>query len=186
MKSSKWQVTSDRERRLWCWVGLVLIAIFSTIGLARSLADILGDKGFGVLPFILGLCLVLLTIITNGLRVRPGGREIAVSLGIAAVYLLVVVRMAIPTERSHLVEYGVLAVFILAALRERTEQGRPVVYPPLVAVIAASAFGVMDEIFQILLPQRVFDWEDVLFNTLASVMAVASSELLRWIALPRK
>ena len=31
-------------------------------------------------------------------------------MGIAATYLLVFVRMAIPTERSHLIEYGVVAV----------------------------------------------------------------------------
>jgi hypothetical protein len=75
--------------------------------------------------------LVLATVVTQGLKTRPGGAEISVALGVAAAYLLVFVRMAIPTERSHLVEYGVVALFIYEALLERASQGRRVPVPAL-------------------------------------------------------
>ena len=153
---------------------------FSTLPLAQTLSGVLGEKGFGVIPFILGMGLVLVTIITNGLSERPAARAIVVASGVLAVYLLVFVRIAIPTERSHLIEYGVLAVFILAALRERSARGRTVFFPPFLAALFASGIGFLDECLQRVVPGRVFDWEDVLFNVLASVMAIAASEVLRW------
>jgi hypothetical protein len=97
--------TSDRERRLWLWTLAVVVAIYSTLGLARTLAVALGDSDLvGVGLFLLGCLLVMASVVTQGLKTRPSGAEIGVALGVAAAYLLVFVRMAIPTERSHLIE----------------------------------------------------------------------------------
>lgn len=171
--------SSERERRLWGWTVIVLVAIFSTVGLARTLAELLGNVGMGVVPFIVGCLLVLATVITQGLKVRPSGAEVAVALGVAAAYLLVFVRMSIPTERSHLVEYGVVAVFIYEALLERANQGRRVHVPALIAIVATSLIGTCDELFQKLIPGRHFDLQDIFFNVLAAVMAVTASASLR-------
>ena len=131
---------SDRERRLWAWTLAVVVAIYSTLGLARALADALGDSTLiGAGLFLVCCFLVLATVVTQGLSVRPGGAEIAVALGVAAAYILVFVRMAIPTERSHLIEYGVVAVLVHEALRERASHGRRVPAPGLLAVLAGLA-----------------------------------------------
>ena len=172
--------TSARERRLWAWTLAVVAAIYSTLGLARTLNAALGDLGLGVGLFMLCCLLVLATAVTQGLRVRPGGAEIAVALGVAAAYLLVLVRMSIPTERSHLIEYGVVALFIHEALAERARHGRRVPAPALLAVVAAGLVGVLDECLQLLIPSRVFDPVDMLFNVLAATMAVTASSALRW------
>ncbi len=172
---------SRREQRLWAWTLAVVIAIYSTLGLARTLADALGDSPLlGAGLFLLCCFLVLATVVTQGLRVRPGGAELAVALGVAAAYILVFVRMAIPTERSHLIEYGVVAVFVHEALRERARHGRRVPAPALLAVLAAGFVGVLDECIQLLLPSRVFDPLDMLFNVLGGTMAVAASAALGW------
>lgn len=172
--------SSPRERRLWTWTAAVVVAIYSTLGLARTLADRLGNDFFSVWLFLLGCILVLLTVVTQGLRVRPSGTEIAVALGVAAAYLLVVVRMVIPTERSHLVEYGVVAVLVYEALAERAGQGRRVRAPALLAILLTSVIGTFDEGIQWLLPSRTFDPVDILFNVLAAVMAVTASAALQW------
>ena len=101
------------------------LAIYSTLGLAQTLAERLGNDFFSVWLFLLGCILVLLAVVTQGLRVRPSGIEIAVALGVAAAYLLVFVRMAIPTERSHLVEYGVVAVLGVRGARRTGASGAP-------------------------------------------------------------
>ena len=101
------------------------------------------------------------------------------ALGVAAVYLMVFARMGIP-ERSHLFEYSVLAVFIYEALLERANQGRRVPVPALLAFLATSLFGVFDECIQAILPSRVFELQDILFNVLAAVMAVLASVALGW------
>ena len=88
--------------------------------------------------------------------------------------------MSIPTERSHLIEYGVVALFIHEALTERASQGRRVPAPALLAVLATGLIGVIDECIQLLLPSRVFDPLDMLFNVLAAVMALAACSALYW------
>ncbi len=182
--------SSERERRLWIWTAVVVAAIYSTLGLARTLAVWLGNDFFAVWLFLLGCILVLLTVVTQGLRVRPSGAEIAVALGVAAAYLLVFVRMAIPTERSHLVEYGVVAVLVYEALAERASQGRRVPVPALLAILLTSVIGTLDEGIQWLLPSRTFDPVDILFNVLAAVMAVTASAALggarRWASALRR
>ena len=173
--------SSDRERRLWTWTLAVVVAIFSTLGLAATLAGILHDRGLIDSFFFFCFLLVLAAIVTQGLKTRPRGVEIGVALGIVAVYLLVIARMAIPAaERTHLIEYGVVAVLIYEALRERASQGRRVPAPALLAVGATALVGVLDECIQAFLPNRVFDPQDILFNILAAVMAVAASMALAW------
>ena len=171
--------SSNRERRLWIWTAVVVAAIYSTLGLARTLVEHLGSDFVSVWLFLLGCLLVLLTVVTQGLKVRPGGAEMAVALGVAAAYLLILVRMSVPTERSHLVEYGVVAVFIHEALTERKRQGCRVPVPALLAIAAASLVGAVDEGIQKLIPSRVFDPVDILFNVLAALMAVTASVALR-------
>ena len=173
--------SSDRERRLWIWTLAVVVAIYSTLALARTLADALRGTGLDVGLFVIGCLLVLATVVTQGLKTRPSGAEIAVALGVVAAYYLVFVRMTIPTERSHLIEYGVVAVFIYEALKERASHGRRVPVPGLLAIVATSLIGVLDECIQELLPSRMFDRQDILFNVLAAVMAVATSSALGWV-----
>ncbi|MDE0219041.1 MAG: VanZ family protein [Spirochaetaceae bacterium] len=161
--------SSDRERRLWLWTLAVVVAIYSTLGLAQTLTRALLDSGllgasFPLVSFLVAMFLVGATVVTHGLNARPGGVEIAVALGVTAAYALVFLRMVGPEERSHLIEYGVVAVFIHEALAERASQGRRVPALPLLAVLATAALGVVDECIQIFVPNRVFDPMDMVFT----------------------
>ena len=180
-KPGKSFFSSARERRLWAWTLAVVVAIYATLGLAATLAGALRDKGLLGAAFGLGMLLVGVTIVTLALKMRSNWAEIGVLLGIIATYFMVFLRMAIPEERSHLIEYGVVATFIFEALKERESQGRHVPIPALLAIIATTIVGAVDEGIQIFLPNRVFDLGDVLFNFLAGVMAVAASVALAWV-----
>ena len=181
MTFKKLVFTSSRERRFWGYSFAVLVAIYSTLGLASTLAGMLRDRGLLSDSIWLGIFLVGATIVANGLRMRPRKIEIAIWLGIIAAYLFILIRMALPEERSHLIEYGVLAIFIYEALKERKKNGGKIRFPPLVAIILASVCGLIDEGIQAVLPLRVFDPIDIAFNTLAATMAVVSSFVLSWI-----
>ena len=126
------------------------------------------------------MVLIGVAIVVQGLRSRPGSAEIAVALGVATVYFMVFVRMGIAEERTHLIEYGIVALLIHAALNERAMQSPHVPAPAVLAVAIAGSVGVIDELIQALLPNRVFDLRDILFNVLAAAMAVGAIKALRW------
>ncbi len=170
--------SSDRERRLWAWTLLVVVAIYSTLGLARTLADELRDRGLLDGAFVLGAWLILASTVALSLKIRPRGTEIGVALGVAAVYLMVFIRMALPQERTHLIEYGVVAVFVHGALTERVSHRRRVRVPALLAIGAATLLGALDEAIQMFLPSRVFDPADVFVNFVAAVMAILAKVTL--------
>ena len=172
--------TSARERRLWAWTLVVVVGIFSTLGLARTLAGELRDRDLLDASFFIGLVLIGAAIVALALKTRPGGLEIGVALGVTAVYLLVFLRMAIPEERSHLIEYGVLALLIYQALIERRSNGRSVPTPAALAVTVTALLSWVDEGIQSILPNRVYDHVDVGFNALAGLMAIVATVALAW------
>lgn len=147
--------------------------------MSSVLSDILYNESAAAVGFLAAMALVGATVLTEGLTLRPKGLEIGIVLGIGAVYAMVLVRMAIP-ERSHLIEYGVVAVFLHEALYERASSGRRVPAPWLLAIAATTLVGVLDEVIQIFLPHRTFDPIDILFNLSAATSAVLAMAALGW------
>lgn len=173
--------TSDRERRLWLWSLVVVVAIYSTLRLAGKLAAFLRESNLLDNLFMLLFLLMILAIIGNGLKRRPGRLEIWVSFGIIAVYGMLTLRLFLsPEERTHLFEYGIVAALIFQALAERARNGRRVPAPAVLAVVGTALLGWLDEGIQALLPNRVYDILDVGFNALAGLMAIVASLLLTW------
>ncbi len=170
---------TDRERRLWLWTLAVVIAIYATLGMAGTLAEVLPrhlvDSGF-----FFGFLVLLLAITGLSLKKLPTWREIWVALGVAAVYAMAFTRLGIP-ERTHLFEYGLLGVLVYQALTERLRGGRRVPAPAVLAVLATAILGWIDEGIQSLLPNRVYDLVDVGFNAGAALISVLASLVLLWV-----
>lgn len=145
------------------------------------MAEYIKNQDLQAVFFLLGMFFVGMTIVTQGLKIRPGGAEIAIALGITAVYFMAFMRITLFEERSHLIEYSVVAVFIYEVLIERKRNGKRVPYPAIFAIILTSLIGLLDECIQLLLPSRVFDPQDILFNTLAAVFAVITIQILAWV-----
>lgn len=174
--------SSKREKSLWLWALAAVIALYSTLGLAGALAGRLLEGGLLQYFFIFGAVLVFSAILTQGMAVRPGGMEIAVSLGLAAAFLLALTRLGFPpVERTHLIEYAVVAVLTHEALKERTDNGRRVPSPGILAFLLTAILGWIDEGIQFLLPNRVYDIRDFGFNAMAALMAITASVILTWV-----
>lgn len=174
MKQSEFLFTSDRERRLWLWTLAVMVAIYSTLGPARTLADALREHNLLRVSFALVLLLVVVAIAASWVKRRPGRAEIGVALGVALAYLGTFLRMGSPEERTHLIEYGIVAALIHQALLERVRNGRSVPAPAALTVAVTALLGVLDECIQALLPNRVFDVRDIFFNAFAGFMVIAA------------
>jgi hypothetical protein len=174
--------SSPRERRLWFWTLALVVAIYSTLGSAPALASQLSDVDLLDETFWLGLYLLLAAILALGLNARPRGAEIGVAFGVIAVYLIVFNRLAFfQEERSHMVEYSMVALFAFHALLERQQHGRLRSSPAWIALAFASLVGILDEVIQLFLPNRYFDLVDVGFNTASAAMAIIASLVLAWV-----
>ena len=170
---------SRRECWLWGSAALVGLLILVTIPIATDVFALLEerdlvDSTFGVAFIVACLALLVLAVVR-----RPGWREVGVVLGIVAVVVALVARLSLPAERTHLFEYAVLGALIYLALLERSLH-RMVRRPALVAVAVTVAVGVLDEVVQIIVPDRVFDWRDVAFNAVAAVLGVGAVAAVRW------
>ena len=168
--------SSPRERRLWTWLLVILVAIYTTLGYAPGFASALRDRNAltGTLFFASFVTTMIIAILF--IKKRPGRAEIAVGCGILVTILMAFLRIGTLEERAHLFEYGLVAALVHEALLERRENGRRVHALPLVALIIAVLLGWLDEGIQALLPNRVYDVRDVLFNSLAAMIVIAG----RW------
>ena len=176
--------TSARERRLWLWAIAVMVAIYSTLGPARVVVDVLRERNLLRLAFLVVVLAVLVAIVIPWVKRRPGWREIGVALGVGLAYGMTFLRIENPAERTHLLEYGVVAALIHQALLERRRNGHAVPIPAALTVGATALLGLLDELIQALLPSRVFDWWDVLFNALAGFMVVVARLAMAPVLLP--
>ena len=87
--------SSPRERRLWIGALAVIVAIYTTLGLARPLSAMLRQRGLLAAAFVLGFVLILATIGALGLKTRPAGLQIGVALGTLAVYVMLLVHIEV-------------------------------------------------------------------------------------------
>ncbi|MCY3629574.1 MAG: VanZ family protein [Bacteroidota bacterium] len=170
-----------RERRLWTAAVLIVLAIYFTLGPAVEWLRLLQASGWGTGVFLLGCCLLLVFIVTRGMTAIPSREEVTVAIGIAILYSVTLSYIKHPEERIHVIMYGVVALVIYAALLERSVHGGRISTVSIVVIAVTTALGSIDEVLQFVLPNRVFDVHDILYNILASVMAVISNGSLRWV-----
>ena len=166
---------SARERRLWLGAGGMLLMIYASLYSVRPAAEWLRERNL-LRASIIGLFLVLAVMILSWCLARsPGRRELAALVLSAMLYLAALWQIRMPEERFHLLQYGLLAGLLYAALLERRRPGggmRWSAAPAALAVLATGLAGWVDEAIQQLLPNRQYDWLDVGLNLLAALLAV--------------
>ncbi len=152
------------------WIAL----IFAMAPVTRPVADwVLGTRlgawafGPGLLVVIgAGTVLLARALARRGAPLGVWTLLIAAAGGYLAALRYLTVR---PIERIHLPEYGVLAALAWWALRGR---GIAVGWAHLGALAVVFAVGLGDEIVQLAVPRRFFDWRDVALNVVAGALAL--------------
>ncbi len=179
MRAAVSKFSSDRERRLWVWTAAVMVAIYSTLGPARTLVDALRERNLLRVSFAVVVLVVVGAIAWQWRKRRPDWGEVGVALGFVFAYVMVWIRMGSWEERTHLIEYGVVAALIHQALLERVRNRRRVPVPAALTVVVTALLGLLDEGIQAALPSRVFDLRDVFFNALAGFIVIAARLAIR-------
>ena len=71
-------------------------------------------------------------------------------------------QIKIPEERIHILEYAILGWFAGRDLIKTNKK----IKGAILACIFCTIVGILDEIFQAILPYRVYDLRDIVFNSL--------------------
>lgn len=172
--------TTSREKLLWFWTLLVIVMIFSTLFVGQPLEKQLRDQNTQAVFFVLGMVLIGVAILFHGIKVKLGMIELAILIGVIAIFVLFFFRLGAP-ERSHLIEYSVLAIFTHSAIMERLGMTNRKLKPAILAFMFTCLIGLIDESIQVILPHRVFDLQDILFNGMVALIAIGTSLVLVWI-----
>lgn len=175
------RVTPSQRLRRWAavagWTLLIYVTLPVAPGVWRAMVRASGGsvRHLGVA----GLALAAVVVSVTVLRRHRSPSALFGLLGIAAVYAAALVLIPLTAgERTHFLSYGLLALLAYRALRLDLRIGTSAA--AAVAVVAAAGFG--DELIQAVLPNRVFEWKDVLLNALSGGLAAA----VVWVMAPRE
>jgi VanZ family protein len=175
---------SSREKRLWVGAACTLLVIWASIYPARTIVDFLRSRNLLRLTVGGSFLAAGASLLVFLLRRRPRWREIVMLVVAGLVYAAVLAAIRQPEERLHFLEYGALAGFVEAALRERwqsaTADVRTSAFAAGLAAGATALLGWLDEGIQLFVPMRVYDWRDVGFNATAGILLIALANLCRW------
>lgn len=171
---------SIREKQYWLWAILVYITILTTLFIGQPLANELRDQNVQAIFFLLGMVLAASAVIIHGIVNKPSKTEYAILIGIIAVYIMFFFRLGAP-ERSHLIEYSVLAILLHKAFSERFKAENKISKPAFFSLFLGISLGAVDECIQLLIPHRYFDPVDLFFNGMVVTMAIGTSLLLQWL-----
>ncbi len=145
---------------------IYLFCLYASLGIARSVAEYLRTQNLLRLTvsalFSLVLPAVLLWRFSVTGRQRMLRRVMLLLILLAAAFIL----SHTPEERLHFLTYGLLGWLFSWTLEEQQVS----LFWPLLFVWLA---GTGDELIQGLLPNRVFDLRDILFNGIAGAAGIA-------------
>ena len=161
-------------------LGALLLCIYSTLYVARTISNALRDAGYLRAAVATAFTLAAISAVVFIFRTPAlrNPRAIFATLGIALVYATIVFPMSSPEEKLHFLEYGAVGVLAFFAMNPKWIAWKRFI----AAVLFTLAAGWLDEGIQALLPNRHYDLRDVGFNVLAGAMALTSFAVIRWAA----
>ncbi len=119
----------------------------------------IGGQGFlyliATMAGILGLFFLIYVIRNNFQLVKVLMFVVVWGVGLALTW-----QIKIPQERIHILEYAVLGWLSVRDLNRKNKKIRA----SFLACIYCVIIGILDELFQAILPYRFFDWRDIIFN----------------------
>ncbi len=156
------------KRWLWGVAVLYVVVIYASLPVARYLVEYIyrtfGRPTVGVLVTT-GLVVVAIVLAMAILNSRVSLSSRATALVLLATGGLVSLKVGLPEEKIHFVEYGLLGYILF---RATSTWARPVA----ASFVMVSIVGSLDEAIQWALPQRVGDLKDIALNTLGGAIGI--------------
>ena len=123
-------------------------------------------KAFVETPFLLSIPIVVFVAVRAKTFYRVSFWITVLVLCLS--YMLAAKSIVSPVEILHIALYGVLGILIYSVLKFKVKGFLLFVWTG----ILTATVGCVDEGIQYLLPNRHFDWNDILINSLGGLMAL--------------
>ena len=181
---------SPLEKRFFRLAAICLLLIYASLFFVRPVVNLLREQNLLRATVAATFLVAVGLVVAWRRRAGAGPAEWALVALFAIVYVILILRIRMPEERFHLIEYGLFGGLVYAGFQERrealTRAGRRPTWVPssVLALMATVAAGWIDEGIQGLLPERVYDLRDVALNGVAGLVAVAFLAVLRRITGP--
>jgi hypothetical protein len=156
------------------WIGLIFVSIPLVRNLREEIIKIIPARAIGYAVMVVVVIVVAAALAhLKRSRAQVGVSDVAWLSGVSIVVIWWTWRlMGAPEEAVHFLEYGVLGILLYRALDHRVADWTVFV----AATLAGTVVGTVDEIVQWLVPNRIFDFRDIVLNS----GAVALSQVVTW------
>jgi VanZ family protein len=162
-----------RKTRKWLAVWLFSLVIFLTLPFGPAIRDFLYEtfgKWFVIyfvgISLLAGLVAVFVAVLRRERRFDPV-RLLWLLLIVSLYWRFLKRTFPVPIESVHFIEYGILSVLIYRAMRESFSE----TWIFVVAFLFTYTVGMVDEVIQWALPNRVGAMRDVWFNAVSGGLA---------------
>ena len=151
---------SFRISKLTLFIGLFIIISASFL---RQVMDfvkaVVGEGGFILLIGAVG-AVFLVSFLILIIRKRPSFLKLPIFIVVLIAGMWLVWQLKIPEEKIHLLEFAVLGWFASRDLIKTDKKVKGIIF----VLTFTLMVGVLDEVFQGILPYRYFQWCDIVFN----------------------
>lgn len=155
----------------WTLVGIYISLIYASLFIVPWFTAKLEQSGFisWLAISVFALFILVLWILNRFLFKIRDPKAYLLLFVISLFYLAALFGMTDPVSKIHLIEYSILSFLILSVLKLNLAGIR--LYSFTILII--FAVGVLDEILQIFIPARVFDFNDIFGNTFGGYLGIA-------------
>jgi len=154
--------------KLTLFVGLFIIISASFL---RQVMDFIkaavGEGGFILLIGVVGT-VFLASFLILIIRKRPSFLRLSIFIVVLIVGMWFCWQLKIPEEKIHLLEFAVLGWLASRDLIKPGRKAKGIVF----ALAFTLMIGVLDEVFQGILPYRYFQWCDIGFNSVGGIWGI--------------
>lgn len=105
---------------------------------------------------------------------KPNLLSILLLILLAGISAITILKLPYPVEKIHFLEFGLLALLIRKCLGQK----RSILMQYLIAFCLTGLIGYIDEVIQLYLPRRYFDWRDVGLNFSSAGLGLLGYELI--------
>ena len=148
------------------WWGLIMLSL----PFGRAITNALRDSSalnlalISALGAAIGGILLGLYFLHTKRKIRQ--RKIRFILVLLLSLILASLFLERPEERWHVYHYGILALFVWEIFAEKSKM------PLVFCCLSLTMMGFLEEAAQFFIPERVFDWRDVLLNAGSGIWGV--------------